>query len=80
MVVAAKAWGTHWATKYLLTHCDNHTLVDIQAAATTKNEALMHLVRERFLTAVKNNITVILSTLKALTNACSQWVWLVGGD
>lgn len=51
VLVAAKAWGAQWCRKRFLVHCDNHAVVDIWRSGTTKQPALMQLVRALFLTA-----------------------------
>ena len=72
VLLAATAWGPQWSCRRLLVHCDNHAVVDIWQAGTTKHPALMHLVRTLFLTAATNNFTVLLQHIPGVSNSIAD--------
>jgi len=69
VLVAATAWGSQWGGKRLLVHCDNHAVVDIWRTGTSKQAALMRLVRSLFFLAAQNNFTLLLQHIQG-TNNC----------
>lgn len=69
VLVAATAWGSQWGGKRLLVHCDNHAVVDIWHTGTSKQAALMCLVRSLFFVAAQNNFTLLLQHIQG-TNNC----------
>ena len=72
VLVAATAWGAHWARKRLLVHCDNQAVVHIWHTGTTKHKALMCLVRALFYVAVSNNFTVLLQHIAGVDNGIAD--------
>ena len=71
-VVAAQTWGAQWTHKRLLVHCDNHAVVDIWRAGTSRSPALMKLVRSLFFTAAQDNFTLILQHIQGVNNAIAD--------
>ena len=72
VVVAAQTWGAQWTRKRLLVHCDNHAVVDIWQADTSRSPALMKLVRSLFFTAAQHNFTLILQHIQGVNNAIAD--------
>ena len=72
VLVAATAWGAHWARKRLLVHCDNQAVVHIWHTGTTKHKALMCLVRALFYVAASNNFTVLLQHIAGVDNGIAD--------
>ena len=48
VVVAAATFGQHWTGKRIVFHCDNMCVVHVLCSGTSKNVALMNLVRRLF--------------------------------
>ena len=72
ILIAANAWGSQWGRKRLLVHCDNHAVVDIWHRGTSKQAALMHLVRALFFTAATYNFTLLLQHIQGVDNSIAD--------
>ena len=72
VVAAAHTWGSRWARKWLLIHCDNQAVVDVWRTGTTKHRALMALVRTLFAVAARFNFTVTLQHIQGIDNGIAD--------
>jgi len=58
ILVAVHTWGTHWARKKILFHCDNQSVVDIWGKGSTPDPQIMALVRFLYFRAAQHNINI----------------------
>jgi hypothetical protein len=72
VVVAAHAWGAHWARRRLLVHCDNEAVVHVWRAGTSKHKGLMSLVRTLFYVAASHNFTILLQHIPGANNSIAD--------
>ena len=72
VAIAAKAWGTQWSKKRLLVHCNNQAVVDVWHSGTSRDAALMCLVRTLFFTAATHDFTLVLQHIEGVNNGIAD--------
>ena len=53
-------------------HCDNHAVVDIWRTGTSRQAALMELVRTLFFTAAQSNFTLLIQHIPGVDNSIAD--------
>lgn len=71
--LACSIWGHLWKQKRISFHCDNQAVVEIWRKGSTKDQAVMALVRKTFLAAAKSCILWLPSCKRVL---CSHEILL----
>lgn len=66
--LACTIWGQFWQKKRICFHCDNQAVVEIWRKGSTKDQAVMALVRKTFLAAARNNFTLRISHIPGTNN------------
>ena len=56
ILVAIRAWASHWATHKILIHCDNQAVVAIMASSKTRDFTLVAIHRNILMECAKFDI------------------------
>ena len=72
VTAAAHAWGSQWSRKRLLVHCDNQAVVQVWQTGSSRNSALMALVRTLFMAAANHNFTVLIQHIPGVQNGVAD--------
>ena len=70
--MACRSWGTQWQQKRLLVHCENHAVIDIWCTGTSKQAALIELVRTLFFTTAQCNFTLLIQHIPGVNNSIAD--------
>ena len=68
IVVTCATWGSHWARKRILFHCDNATVVDTWQKRSCRSPTLMVLVRTLYYLAATGNYHVGIAHIPGSSN------------
>ena len=68
IVLACHVWGASWARKRVEFHCDNTAVVSVIMSGTSKDEHLMHLLRELCLVSTRYNFKVTAKDVPGKSN------------
>ena len=68
IIIACYVWGCKWSRRHVLFHCDNMSVVHIINSGTSRDENIMHLVRELLLVSIRFDFRVAAAHLPGRTN------------
>ena len=68
ILIACHIWGSAWCRKRILFHCDNESIVHIVRSGSSKDENIMHLVRELFLISARFDFRISAIHIPGKTN------------
>ena len=69
ILVAAATWGHRWSGWKIRFYCDNQAIVQSWAKGSSKNKAVMSLLRTLFLTAAKGQFSISLLHIPGRNNS-----------
>lgn len=72
IVLACHIWGPVWGRQRIEFLCDNQSVVHILRSGSSKDDKIMHLIRELFLLTAKFNFRVSATHIPGKTNAIAD--------
>lgn len=79
IIIAAHVWGSGWSRKHVLFRSDNQAVVAILNSRTSRDSAIMHLLRSLLMSAARSNFTFKAEYLpgkqNGITDALSRFHW-----
>ena len=72
IVIAVITWGHIWTGKWIRFNCDNKSIVQSWAKGSSKNRAVMSLLRHLFLVAARGQFTISMAHIPGSHNAVAD--------
>ena len=72
VVVAAATFGSHWAGKRILLHCDNMCVVEVVNKGSCRSDYMMDLLRKLFFICAKCDFEISLCYINTTVNTVAD--------